>query len=190
MTTGKPPAPGSEFQGEPIDERALRAFCRRYFDAWNSYTPSQVAACATEDVVWDSPALSEPATGRSGVADLVASTVTAFPDYEFTAPAPWAIADDRLTAYVPWRMTGTNTGSFDPPGYAPTGRSVNLTGIDVWRFRGGLIWRYQAVYNYSLLARQLGLAPPRRGRIERVAVHAQRLYVRLRSRLERSEPAP
>ncbi len=72
-------------------------------------------------------------------------------------------------------MTGTNTGSFDPPGYAPTGRPIDLTGIDVWRFRHGLIHRYQAVYNYSVIARQLGLALPRGGRLERTAVRAQRL---------------
>lgn len=171
---------GSELESDPIDADALRAFSRRYFEAWNSHSPWEVAGCATEDVVWDSPALPLPASGRAEVADLVSATVNAFPDYEFTPPAPWAIADDRLTAYVPWRMTGTNTGSFHPPGYAPTGRAVNLTGIDVWRFRDGLIWRYRAVYNYSLLARQLGLAPPRNGKLERLAVSAQRLLVRLR----------
>ncbi len=167
---------------EPIEADALRGFSERYFAAWNSHEAVQVAACATDDVVWDSPALREPAQGRAGVAGLVAATHTAFPDYEFSAPSPWAIADDGLTAYVPWRMTATNAGPFEPPGYAPTGRPVDLRGIDIWQFRDGLIWRYEAVYNYSLIARQLGLAPPRGGRLERTAVHVQRLFVRLRYR--------
>ncbi|MCP3988419.1 MAG: ester cyclase [Actinomycetia bacterium] len=171
--------PEPESRGEPIDPDPLRAFSQRYFDAWNSRSPSRVAACATEDVVWDSPALPQPGVGREAVSDLVAATARAFPDYEFSAPSPWAISDDRLTAYVPWRMTGTNTGSFDPPGYAPTGRSIDLAGIDVWRFRNDLIWRYQAVYNYSVIARQLGLALPRHGTIEWVTVRAQRLLVRV-----------
>lgn len=162
-------------QGDPIDPVELRAFSRRYLDAWNSKKPAEVAACATRDVVWDSPALLEPGIGRQAVAGLVAATATAFPDYEFTSPAPWAISDDRLTAYVPWRMTGTNTGPFEPPGFAPTGRPIDLSGIDVWRFRDGLIWRYEAVYNYSLVARQLGLALPRNGKLERIAVRTQRL---------------
>lgn len=173
--------PGSEHQGDPIDPDILRAFSVRYLQAWNSHQPAEVAACATEDVIWESPALPRPATGRSEVASLVAATATAFPDYRFTSPAPWAIAEDRLTAYIPWRMTGNNTGPFDPPGYAPTGRAVDLGGIDVLRFRDGLIWRYQSIYNYSLIARQLGLVPPRGGTIERMAVKAQRLFVRLRS---------
>lgn len=179
---------GADFEGEPIEPGVLGPFIRRYLAAWNSHVPSAVASCATDDVVWNSPALPELARGRSAVGRLVATTARAFPDYEFTQPAPCAIAEDQLTAYVPWRMTGTNLGSFEPPGYAPTGRSVDLTGIDVWRFRDGLIWRYEAVYNYSLVARQLGLSLPRNGKLESVAVYAQRLFVRLRSRRIRRFP--
>ena len=91
-----------------------------------------------------------------------------------------AVAPNDQTAYVPWRMTGTNTGSFDPPGYAPTGRPLDLRGIDVMQFHNGLIYRYEAVYNYSDVARQLGLTLPRNGRLERLAVTAQRLFVRAR----------
>ena len=108
--------------------------------------------------------------------------MAAFPDYEFTQPTPFAIARDERTAYVPWRMTGTNTGSFDPPGYAPTFKAFDLHGIDVWQFREGLISRYEAVYNYSVIARQLGLAPPRGGRLEALAVRAQRVFATVRYR--------
>lgn len=173
---------GSEPGPERIERSTLEPFIERYLDAWNSHEPSAVAECAADDVVWDSPALPDLGKGRAAVAGLVAATATAFPDYRFAPAAPFAIADDELTAYVPWRMTGTNTGPFDPPGYAPTGSSIDLAGIDVWQVRNGLIWRYQAVYNYSLVARQLGLALPRGGRLERLAVHAQRLLVRVRPR--------
>ncbi len=168
-----------EFRGDPIDPGEFEVFSRRYLDAWNSHDPDGVAACATDDVVWDSPALPAPGRGRQAVADLVRSTVVAFPDYEFTQPSALAIAEDRLTAYLPWRMTGTNTGTFEPPGYAPTGKPIDLPGIDVLRFRGGLIWRYESVYNYSLIGRQLGLALPRGGWAERAAVRAQRVFVAL-----------
>lgn len=167
----------SDERGEPIDPDMLQAFSQRYFTAWNSRAPANVAACAAEDVVWNSPALPEAGIGRQAIIGLVGATAVAFPDYEFTAPSPWAIAEDRLAAYVPWRMTGTNTGPFDPPGYAPTGRPIDLHGIDVWRFRNGLIWRYEAVYNYSNVAHQLGLALPRNGRVERLAVKFQHLVV-------------
>ena len=182
-------ATGSDFTGDPIEPLAFDSFSRRYLAAWNSHDPAAVAACATHDVTWDSPALPQPGQGHDAVIGVVAATIAAFPDYQFTQPAASAIAEDQLTAYLPWRMTGTNTGSFDPPGYAPTGRSVDLTGIDVLRFRDGLIWRYQSVYNYSLVARQLGLGLPRGGSFERAAVHAQRLFVKLRTKRQRGLPA-
>ena len=97
-----------EFRGDAIDPGELEVFGRRYFEAWNSHEPERVAACATEDVIWDSPALREPGRGRQAVTDLVTTTVVAFPDYEFTQPSALAIAEDRLTAYVPWHMNGTN----------------------------------------------------------------------------------
>lgn len=172
----------SDFSGDPIDPSAFGSFSSRYLAAWNSHDPAAVAACATDDVVWESPALLEPGHGHEAVVGVVTATVAAFPDYEFTQPAAWAIDEDRLTAYLPWRMTGTNTGSFEPPGYAPTGGSVDLPGIEVLRFRDGLIWRYQSVYDYSLVARQLGLGFPRGGALERTAVQAQRLLVKLRSK--------
>ncbi len=87
--------------------------------------------------------------------------------------------EDRRVAYTPWVMTATNTGPIDPPGFSPTGKRVEVRGIDVWQFRGGLIWRYEAVYDFSDVARQLGLMPPRGGFAERAMVRGQRLRSKL-----------
>jgi len=165
---------------DPIEGMAwLREFGERYLAAWNSLDPDAVSSCATEDVVWIDPALDEPAIGREAVADFVRASAVSFPDLEFSDPGEPAIADGGLAAYVPWRMTGTNTGPIDPPGFAPTGRSIAITGFDVWQFHHGLIWRYQAIYDFSEVVRQLGLMPPRGGFAERAMVGAQRLRARL-----------
>ena len=165
---------------EPIESMEwLREFGERYVAAWNSGDPAGVAACAHEDVVWIDPALAEPAIGRDSVADFVRSSVAAFPDLAFSEPGEPAIADDSLAAYVPWLMTATNTGPIDPPGLAATGRSIEVKGFDIWQFRDGLIWRYEAIYDVSAMARQLGLLPPRGGFAERAMVGAQRLRSRL-----------
>ena len=74
------------------------------------------------------------------------------------------------------------TGSFEPPGFAPTGKSVDLPGIEVLRFRDGLIWQYRSMYDYSLVARQLGLGLSRGGALERAAVWGQHLLVSARRR--------
>jgi steroid delta-isomerase-like uncharacterized protein len=165
---------------EPIESMEwLREFGERYGDAWNSGDPAAVAACTHEDVVWIDPALAEPAIGREGVADFVRQSVVAFPDMTFSEPGEPAIADDSSAAYVPWLMTGTNTGPIDPPGFAATGKRIDVKGFDVWQFRDGLIWRYEAIYDFSAMVRQLGLLPPRGGFAEGALARAQRLRSRL-----------
>jgi steroid delta-isomerase-like uncharacterized protein len=165
---------------EPIESiEWLREFGERYLDAWNSHDPSAVAACIAEDVVWEDPALPAPARGRDEVAAFVKMSVVAFPDYRFSEPGGPAISDDRLVAYQPWRMAGTNTGPIDPPGFAPTGRGFAIEGVDIWRFRGGLIWRYRAAYDFTDIARQLGLMPPRDSGAEKALVRMQRMRKRL-----------
>ena len=165
---------------EPIESMEwLREFGERYLAAWNSGDPAAVAACTHEDVVWIDPALAEPAIGRDGVADFVRQSVAAFPDMTFSEPGPPAIADDSSAAYVPWLMTGTNTGPIDPPGFAATGKAITVKGFDVWQFRDRLIWRYEAIYDFSAMARQLGLLPPRGGFAEAALARAQRLRSRL-----------
>jgi len=159
----------------------LHRFAERYVGAWNAHDPEAVAACASEDVYWDDPGLAKPARGRVELAAFVRAGVTAFPDYKFTHRGAVAISDDRRAAYVPVRMTGTNTGRIDPPGLAATGRRFAFDAIDVWTFRGGLLWRYRAAYDFASLARQLGLMPPREGLIERGAVRLQRLGSRFRA---------
>lgn len=164
---------------EPIESLEwLESFGERYLAAWNSHDPEAVAACATEDVVWVDPALPQPARGHAELADFVVSGCTAFPDLRFTEDASPAITEDRLAAYIPWRMSGTNTGPLDPPGFAPTGKAIDIPGFDIWRFRDGLIWRYEAIYDSSLIARQLGLMPPPGGFAERSMVRLQRLQAR------------
>ena len=165
---------------EPIESMEwLREFGERYEAAWNSGDAAAVAACAHEEVIWIDPALAEPAMGRVGVADFVRTSVQAFPDLTFSEPGEPAIADDSLAAYVPWQMTGTNSGPIDPPGFAATGKRIEVKGFDVWQFRDGLIWRYEAIYDFSQLARQLGLFPPRGGFAERALVGVQRLRSKL-----------
>jgi len=157
----------------------LREFGERYLEAWNSHDPGAVAACVAEDVIWEDPALPAAARGRPEVAEFVRASAVAFPDYRFGESGAPAISDDGLVAYVPWRMTGTNTGPIDPPGFAPTGRSFQVEGIDLWQFRDGLIWRYRAAYDFAGMARQLGLLPGRGGFAEKGIVGLQRLRARL-----------
>jgi hypothetical protein len=118
--------------------------------------------------------------GRDAVAGWVDTCARAFPDFRFEEPEPAYAARDRPKAIVPWRMLGTNTGPIEPPGFAPTGRSIALDGVDHWWFRDGLVARYRADYDLNGLMRQLGIAPEPGSRAERAMVRLQRLGARMK----------
>jgi hypothetical protein len=86
---------------------------------------------------------------------------------------------------APWRMTGTNTGPIDPPGFAATGRSIDLEGVDHWWFREGLIARYRADYDSLGLMRQLGLMPASGSTPEKAIASLQRVGKTIEERLRR-----
>jgi steroid delta-isomerase-like uncharacterized protein len=168
-------------RAEPIQSMEwFQLFVVGYRAAWNNHDPQRVASHVAEDITWEDPALPEPARSRSEVADFVAAACTSFPDYSFSEPGRSAISDNRMVGYLPWRMTGTNTGPIDPPGFAPTGRSFSIDGVDILQFRGGLIWRYRALYDFTDLGRQLGLVPTPGSRAERAMVRFQRLAAKVR----------
>jgi hypothetical protein len=69
-------------------------------------------------------------------------------------------------------------GSVEPPGFAPTGRRMQVDGVDLWRMRDGRIARYRAFYDVTDLARQLGIVPPSGSRAERMTVALQHFQAR------------
>jgi steroid delta-isomerase-like uncharacterized protein len=156
----------------------LRDWVERYTATWNSHDPAEVAAFMAEDVVFEDPALPAPARGRDEVAAFAVATFTAFPDWQVSVTGTPAISDDGLVAYVPWRMTGTNTGPIDPPGFAPTGRSYAIEAVTRVSFRAGLVWRDRDIYDGTDVSRQLGLMPSAGSRGERMLVRMQRLRAR------------
>jgi hypothetical protein len=79
-------------------------------------------------------------------------------------------------------MRGTMSGPLDPPGFAPTGRSMEVEGVDLWTMRDGRIARYRAFYDVNDLARQLAIAPSPGSRAEQAMVRLQRLQARMLSR--------
>jgi steroid delta-isomerase-like uncharacterized protein len=164
-----------------IDERFTREFTERYAEAWNSYDADRIEELVTPDVVWLDPALPEPARGVDEVKDFMRRSWTAFPDLRFSPGPLWSDPHSDSLAWA-WRMEGTNTGPIEPPGFAPTGRRVDIDGIDVWDFAHGRIERYRAYYDMAELARQIGVMPPPGSRGERAGVFLQRAQARFARR--------
>jgi steroid delta-isomerase-like uncharacterized protein len=160
-------------------ETWLREFADRYAAAWNTHDVEAVAACMAEDVTFEDPTMRAPARGRNEVARFARETFNGFPDIHVEQTEPLLLSDDRLLAVSPWLMAGTNTGPIEDPGLPATGKRFAIEGVGLWRFRGGLLWRYRDVYDTTDLARQLGLMPPRGSRGERMLVLMQRLRGRM-----------
>jgi steroid delta-isomerase-like uncharacterized protein len=162
---------------------ALDEFCARYLDAWNSQDATRMAPLVTDDIVWYDPALPAPARGPAEVQQFMRDAWRAFGDLRFEEPEPHThrSAEGDQVAWA-WRMIGTWTGPLDPPGFAPTGRSIRVEGVDLWQMRDGRIADYRAFYDMNDMARQLGIAPPPGSRGERAMVRLQRLQARMMRR--------
>ena len=157
----------------------LGAFCARYLAAWNDHDAGAMADLVTEDLVWEDPALPAAARGIPAVQAFMREAWVAFPDLRFDeTDAPHRTAGGDDVAWR-WRMRGTMTGPIDPPGFAPTGRAMEVEGVDLWTFRGDRIARYRAFYDMNDLARQLAIAPAPGSRAEKAMVALQRLQARL-----------
>jgi steroid delta-isomerase-like uncharacterized protein len=164
-----------------LDERFAREFAERYVDAWNSHDAEQIEPLVTPDVVWLDPALTEPARGVHEVKDFMRRSWVAFPDLRFSSGPLWVEPHGDSMTWA-WRMEGTHQGTIDPPGFAATGKRIDLDGIDVWDSAGGRLERYRAYYDMATLARQIGAMPPPGSAGERVGVVLQRAQARFARR--------
>jgi steroid delta-isomerase-like uncharacterized protein len=160
----------------------LRELVERYEAAWNACDTAAMAQLLTEDIVWTDPALPKPARGIPEVQEFMRSTFRAFPDVRFSQPDPPALAVSGDVVLWTWHMEGANRGAIDPPGFAATGRTVSIDGVDEWEMRDGRIARYRAFYDMNEVARQLGVMPPPGSRAERGMVAMQRLRARFSRR--------
>lgn len=81
----------------------------------------------------------------------------AFPDFRFEIVD--LVAEGEKAA-VRWHATGTFNGSTDFEGMLPTGKSIDITGIDLVTVRDGKLQRNEAYMNGAHMAQQLGALPP------------------------------
>jgi steroid delta-isomerase-like uncharacterized protein len=140
------------FSSEFIDD-----FATRFLAAWNARDGDAVASLCTPDVIWRDPAAPEPLTGQDAVREFVEMTATAFPDFRIVETSSPYVSRDTPRVLAPYRMTGTMLGPL--AGFAPTGRTVAIDGVDDWLFRDGLLSGYSTHYDTIDAARQLGVMP-------------------------------
>jgi steroid delta-isomerase-like uncharacterized protein len=174
------PSAGSsvESSAAALDESFARDFADRWQRAWNARVPEQVTALCTEDVLWDDPATERPERGRQAVARYLLDVWRAFPDLTFDWPEAPFVSFEKTKLACHWHVTGTMLGPMDPPGFAATGRRIDLDGVDLLELRDGLVCAYTGFFDARGIAQQIGAMPAAGSRGERLAVAIQRLAVR------------
>lgn len=120
----------------------------RMLDAWNGRDLDGFTSFLAPDIVWHDLGMPHPpAVGREEVRRFSGTALRAFPDFRYELRGSVCVSDDGLGCAVPWTITTTNTGVFDPPGFAPTGRPVCFSGIDYIEFRDGLVARIETRFD-------------------------------------------
>jgi steroid delta-isomerase-like uncharacterized protein len=112
---------------------------------------------------------------------------TAVPDWKMEIQNTLDDGDRQVT--VQWRGTGTFTGGTFL-GIEPTGRRVDVTGVDVIRFDDdGRIAENTVYYDGAEFARQIGMLPPRDSTADRVTLAAFNARTKLARRIKRRREA-
>jgi steroid delta-isomerase-like uncharacterized protein len=166
----------------------LRDFATRWLEAWNSHDLDALETMVTEDITWEDPAqFGETVHGRAEFRAFTADLFRGIPDVRFDLIGPPYLPLEGDGLAVRWRMTGTFTGDLavwgkrfgpNPPAYAPTGRRVDIEGVDLYEFRDGLVSKWTIVYDLLGLSQQLGLVPPTNNRMLPLIVRVQRIFAR------------
>ena len=127
---------------------------RAAFDAVSRRDPDGIVATGAPGYVDDFVAIGEK-RGHDAVRAFFRELFAAFPDFTMTVDR--VVADDT-SAVVQWHAAGTFTGG-PFQGIAPTGRRVDIRGVDVMEIADGLIQHNTIYYDGATFARQIGLLP-------------------------------
>jgi len=135
---------------EEGNAQQIRRFAEAYTSAWCSQDAASVAAFFAET---GSLSVNDdaPAVGREAITKVAQGFMTDFPDLKI-------LMDDVVLqkdgAAYHWTLIGTNTA---PGG---TGRSVRISGFEVWRFGAdGLIAESRGHFDSRDYRRQLSHGP-------------------------------
>ena len=168
MTTATPPA------------RATNAELIHWsFDQLNTHDLSAVRQFWTADTYERFP--DEECRGADEIAAYFEAVFAALPDFRIEVVN---VAEQGDDVYVQWRMTGTHSGAAWA-GVAPTGKAIEMDGIDHFVIRDGKVVSNFVVYDQMQFARAVGMLPPDGSGADRLAKAAFNARTRLMRRLRR-----
>jgi steroid delta-isomerase-like uncharacterized protein len=155
--------------------KRVEAHCRSYFEALNRRDVRAVGEHWREDGVADIAPVGI-FRGRAEIMDFFAGTFAGAPDMETTVTR---LVAGEGSAAVEWRMRGTFDGETFQ-GIDPTGRPLELRGLDFLEIEDDQIVSNTAYYDGMAFARQVGLMPAQDSGAERALKGAFNAVTRAR----------
>jgi steroid delta-isomerase-like uncharacterized protein len=134
--------------------RAPEDVARGVFEAMNSHNLDVIGQLVPPDGVDDFVPLGE-FRGPDAIRGFWAEMFAAFPDFSVTADR---IISGDSTVVVQWHASGTFTGGAFQ-GIHPTGRRVELRGVDVMDISEGKVRRDTIYFDGAAMGRQMGMLP-------------------------------
>jgi|Tabmets5t2r1_1033131.scaffolds.fasta_scaffold68857_2 steroid delta-isomerase-like uncharacterized protein len=157
-TTGEAVEPEAEAKPKPkrlSRRKAVEQHVRSYLDAIGRRDVEALGAHWSADGVEDLVPIGI-LRGREEIKDFFRGVFAAMPNAETTC---LRVVAAETSAAVEWRMTGTFDG--EPfQGVDPTGKPIDVRGLDLIEIEDGLIVSNTAYYDNMAYARQVGLMPP------------------------------
>ena len=151
---------------------------RAIFDALGKKELDDAMAFVAEDGVDDFVAVGR-FEGKPAIRQFFEELLTAFPTFEVAVER---IVGDDTTAVTQWKASGDFTG--EPfQGVEPTGRYVEIRGIDVMEIDNGTVRHNTIYYDGAAFARQVGLLPKAGTTMDRAMLSVFNAATRLRKRL-------
>ena len=133
-----------------------KAIARRWMEElWSQGNASVADALIAPDYAVHDPGTPGRSGGIEGEKHTVAMYRTIFPDLQFTMEE---VIGEGDRVVIRWTARGTHRGELQ--GSAPTGKSVEITGISILRMVNGKIAEHRLNWDTLGMLRQLGVSSP------------------------------
>lgn len=169
------PAETKPARRRPPKRKLVEEHVRSMFDAIARRDPEAVAEHWREDAVDDIVPIGV-LRGRQAIVDFWRETFAAVPDLEMTVTR---VVAGETQAAVEWRLSGNFTGG-PFQGIDPTGKRIELRGLDIFELEDGAIVSNTAYYDGASFARQVGMLPPEGSGAERTMKSAFNAVTKVR----------
>lgn len=117
---------------------------RKYVSIWNENSISDLKnVLMPHSNYWD--AIQE-GNAIETLSESIAMMHNAFPDITFEVCDITIVSDNKI--FLEWKMIGTNKGSFF--GAEPTGKIIEINGLDNFQFENGKITDIKSFYDSTL----------------------------------------